>query len=129
MRAPLEPDAQALVERINAMQPADAAPAEMDVEQSRQGLAMFMALGGPGPDVAKTEDRTIPGPDGEIPIRIYWPSGEANLPVVVFFHGGGWTLGSIQTHDGVAKQLCIGAGAIVVSVEYRLAPENKFPAA
>jgi acetyl esterase len=101
----------------------------MDVEQTRQGFAMFMPMGGAGPDVAKTEDRTIPGPAGEIPIRIYWPSGDANRPVIVFFHGGGWTIGTIQTHDSVAKQLCVGADAIVVNVEYRLAPENKFPAA
>lgn len=135
MRAPLEPDAQALVDRLAAMQPpateqpADAAPVEMDVDQTRQQFAMFMTLGGPGPDVAKTEDRTIPGPAGDIPIRIHWPSGDANLPIVAFFHGGGWTIGTIQTHDAIAKQLCVGAKAIVVNVEYRLAPENKFPAA
>jgi acetyl esterase len=77
----------------------------------------------------KVEDRTIPGTDGEIPIRVYRPSDAAALPVVVWFHGGGWVLGSLDTHDNHCRQLSDDVDAIVVSVDYRLAPEAKFPAA
>ena len=74
------------------------------------------------------EDRTISGPGGELPIRVYRPDVNGTPPVVVFFHGGGWTIGSIASHDAVAAQLAVRTGAVVVSVEYRLAPEAKFPA-
>jgi acetyl esterase len=76
-------------------------------------------------------DRSIEGPDGgEIPLRIYTPSGGGDaLPVLVLFHGGGFIAGSPDSHDGGARELCALARAIVVSVDYRLAPEHKFPAA
>src|SRR5262245_1883611 len=82
------------------------------------------------PDV-RTEDRTIDGPAGPIPIRIYWPPSrsDATLPVVVFLHGGGWCVGDLDTYDGDARNHAVGAGAVVVSVEYRLAPEHPYPAA
>jgi acetyl esterase/lipase len=82
------------------------------------------------PDVL-TEDRLIDGPAGSIPIRIYRPptDGEGPLPVVVFLHGGGWSVGDLDTYDGVARNHAVGAGAVVVSVDYRLAPEHPFPAA
>jgi acetyl esterase len=73
--------------------------------------------------------RTIPGPAGAIPVRVYRPSAAAELPIVVWFHGGGWVLGSLDTHDNLCRQLSEAVDAIVVSVEYRLAPEAKFPAA
>jgi acetyl esterase len=79
--------------------------------------------------VARIEDRTIPGPAGEIPVRIYAPSTDDTLPVLVFFHGGGWVLGSIDTHDMLCRALANRAGCMVVSVDYRLAPEARFPAA
>jgi len=82
----------------------------------------------PGPEV-DTEDRTIPGPNGDIPVRIYRPEGDGPFPVVVFFHGGGFVIGSITSHDATCRSLCQKAGAVVVSVEYRLAPEYPFPAA
>jgi acetyl esterase/lipase len=82
------------------------------------------------PDV-RTEDRTIAGPAGPIPIRVYRPpmDSEATLPVVVFVHGGGWSVGDLDTCDGDARNHAVGAGAVVVSVEYRLAPEHPYPAA
>jgi acetyl esterase len=81
------------------------------------------------PDV-RTEDRTIDGPAGAIPIRVYWPpSSEPTLPVVVFLHGGGWSVGDLDTYDGDARHHAVGADAVVVSVDYRLAPEHPYPAA
>lgn len=90
-------------------------------------LAQSAALGKPE-TVAKVENRTIPGPEGEIPIRLYTPSATGPLVGLVFFHGGGWVIGSIDTHDNLCRSIANAAGCIVVSVEYRLAPEHKFPA-
>jgi len=81
------------------------------------------------PAVAATEDGSIPGPDGDLPVRVYRPDGPGPFPTVVFFHGGGFVLGSISTHDRLCRRLTRETGAVVVSVEYRLAPEHPFPAA
>ena len=85
----------------------------------------------PVEDVARTEDRVIPGADGtELPVRIYWPSSSNEpLPVVVFFHGGGWVIGGIDSHDGQVREMVNRTGMVYVSVDYRLAPEARFPAA
>ena len=82
----------------------------------------------------RVEDRAIPGPAGPIDVRIYWPPGHgaggpAKGPVVLFFHGGGFVMGDLDTHDAAARQHAVGADAIVVSVDYRLAPEHPYPAA
>jgi acetyl esterase/lipase len=84
----------------------------------------------------RVEDRTIPGPAGSIAVRIYWPPSHSNdqpdgdaAPVVLYFHGGGFVIGDLDTHDGTARQHAVGADAIVVSVDYRLAPEHPYPAA
>lgn len=78
----------------------------------------------------RTEDRVIDGPAGPIPIRIYWPpNADEPPPVVVFFHGGGFALGDLDTHDGLARLHAVGAAAVVVAVDYRLAPEHPHPAA
>lgn len=82
-----------------------------------------------GPEVGKVENKNIPGPHGEIPIRIYTPSGSGPFPVLMLFHGGGFVFGNIDTYEGNARRICVGANCIVVNVEYRVAPENKFPAA
>ena len=79
--------------------------------------------------VASTEDRTVPGAQGPLRARVYRPGGEGPFPVVAFFHGGGFVIGDLDTHDNMARHVCRGANAIVVSVEYRLAPEHRFPAA
>ena len=84
----------------------------------------------------RVEDRAIPGPAGSLDIRIYWPpshsdgdGGGVAPPVVLYFHGGGFVVGDLDTHDGSARQHAVGADAIVVSVDYRLAPEHPYPAA
>ena len=76
----------------------------------------------------KSMDRTVDGAVGKIPARIYTPDGGGPFPVIVYFHGGGWVIGDKQVYDGGARGLAKEANAVVVSVDYRLAPENKFPA-
>jgi acetyl esterase len=83
----------------------------------------------PGPEVHRVEDMEIPGPEGPIPVRIYWPGEETGLPLLVWYHGGGWTIGNLDAADATARRLCTLAGCIVVSVDYRLAPEDPHPAA
>lgn len=79
--------------------------------------------------VHAVDDRTIPGPAGPLPVRVFRPSSASNLPVLVWFHGGGWVTGNLDTHDQLGRLLADHVGAVVVSVDYRLAPEAKFPAA
>jgi acetyl esterase len=103
---------------------------EMTVEQAREAILGMRELAGPPEEVAKVEDRTIPGPSGvQIPFRIYTPSGQGPLPVLAYFHGGGWVIGNLETVDAPCRALANGAGCVVVSVDYRLAPEHTFPAA
>src|SRR6188508_2744 len=78
--------------------------------------------------VHRVEDRTIPGPGGEIPIRIYAPRATGPLPVLIYFHGGGWVVGNLDSHDVIGRALANQAECMVISVDYRLAPEHKFPA-
>ncbi|EYB69101.1 Alpha/beta hydrolase fold-3 [Deinococcus phoenicis] len=78
--------------------------------------------------IAGTRDLTIPGPASDLPARLYTPEGEGPFPLTVFFHGGGFVAYNIETHDSVCRELCAGAGAAVLSVDYRLAPEHRFPA-
>lgn len=87
------------------------------------------AFKGRPPALADVEDREIPGPGGTLPVRIYTPKTGAFLPVVVYFHGGGWFMGDLDTHDVVCRKLAIASSSIVVAVDYRLAPEHPFPAA
>jgi acetyl esterase len=77
--------------------------------------------------VASTEDRTVPGPDGDLPVRIYRPTADEGAPAAVFFHGGGWVIGSIASHDAFCTALAARSGVVVVSVGYRLSPEAAFP--
>ncbi|WP_156296378.1 alpha/beta hydrolase [Mycobacterium paragordonae] len=100
------------------------------VEVARAQLAALKAPPELLPDL-RIEDRTIGyGDRTDIPVRVYWPptAAQENLPVVVFYHGGGWALGDLDTHDHVARAHAVGADAIVVSVDYRLAPEHPYPA-
>ena len=79
--------------------------------------------------VARVEERMIPGPAGESRLRLYWPQAAPPVPAIVYYHGGGHVIGSLDTHDLVARNLCAGAEALVASVDYRMGPEHKFPAA
>ena len=79
-------------------------------------------------EVASVEDLTLPGPAGDVPARVYRPGADGACPTVVFFHGGGYVIGDLDTHDNQARTLCREADAVVLSVGYRLAPEHPFPA-
>jgi acetyl esterase len=124
---PLDPQARFVLDQIAAqggMELTDLSPVE-----ARQMFEQ-MRVPVPGEAVAQVEDRTIPGPDGAIPVRIYVPeSAGTQPPAVAFFHGGGWVIGSLDTHDNTCRALANRAAAVVVSVDYRLAPEHRFPAA
>ena len=101
-------------------------PAQMRAQYERT----FKERGIVPTPVGAVEDGSIPGPGGDLPVRIYRPDLNAgDLPALVYFHGGGHVVGSLDTHDAVARNLCNGAGCVVMSVGYRLAPEHKFPAA
>ena len=124
----LDPAAKAVMDMMEENGVSFAGIASMTAVELRNR----MQLGDmPVEDVARTEDRVIAGPDGtELPIRIYWAevTNEAR-PVVVFFHGGGWVIGGIDSHDGQVREMVNRTGMVFVSVDYRLAPEAKFPAA
>ncbi|MFB6219755.1 MAG: alpha/beta hydrolase [Halobacteriaceae archaeon] len=79
--------------------------------------------------VDQTRDLSVPGPEGGIPVRLYWPEGEGPHPVLVWIHGGGWVRGTLDTAGGMARAFARRADCMVVSVDYRQAPEHPFPAA
>ena len=112
----------------------DAVPLEFTIDDGVEvARERFRAVQPPAAllPAMRIEERTVGyGALGDIPVRIYWPPVDAHtdLPVVVFYHGGGWAIGDLDTHDHVARAHAIGAEAIVVSVDYRLAPEHPFPA-
>ena len=108
----------------------DGPPAhEVPVDQARAGHEAETAnLSGPGEPVAEVRDLEVPSPADAIPARLYRPEGDGPLPLVVYLHGGGWMLGSIESFDTVVRALANASGAMVLSVGYRLAPEAPFPA-
>jgi acetyl esterase len=128
MPMPLDPDAEILLEMVRAanrpaFETVGAAEARLLFNAGRKVLA-------PDPmPVAELRELAIPGPGGPIPARLYRAAASSILPVLVFFHGGGWVVGDIESHDTVCRHLANRAGCAVVSVDYRLAPEHKFPAA
>jgi acetyl esterase len=103
-------------------------PREMRADRAAKAGVMA-ALAGPVQEVARVESRTIPGPAQPIPIRVYWPESGKNLPALVYYHGGGWVAGTLDSHDRTVRALTNTSGCVVISVDYRLAPEHKFPAA
>ena len=126
---PIHPQAQEvldLLEQFGVSQLSD-----LSVEDARN-LIVTMAAERPGPDVAEVRDLKVPGPAGDIPVRFYRPAGSSpsdQLAVLVYFHGGGWVIGNLESHDGTARWLANRAGVAVASVDYRLGPEHVFPAA
>ncbi|QKV79479.1 alpha/beta hydrolase [Amycolatopsis sp. Hca4] len=117
--------------RVSRLAPFDAPHRNGSLVRARAELNLAGALAGAGvcPGV-RTRDRSWPGPGGPLPLRLYEPAGvPAPAPAIVYFHGGGFVLGSIDTHEGACRLLAEEAGVRVVSIGYRLAPEHPFPAA
>src|SRR2546422_11695842 len=124
----MDPKAQVVGEFVKSIRVPGVYP---PLPELRQQLRTMVALmDEPAPALARAEDIRIPGPAGEIPARVYAARAEgAPLPAVAYFHGGGWGQGDLETHHGLCARLARHAGALVVAVDYRLAPEHKFPAA
>jgi acetyl esterase len=122
----LRPDVAAI---LDALGPSRTVPFETmtPAEVREQSLARRRVVE-PIP-LPRVEDRTIPGAAGEIPLRLYWPDAEPPLAALVYYHGGGWVLGDLDGFDATTRGYASGAGVLVVSVDYRLAPEHPFPAA
>ncbi len=129
----LDPQAQKVLDEMAAVGRPELhtlTPAE-----ARVVALTFAVMGGEPEPIARVEDRKAPGPRGDIPLRIYTPKGPKGskgndaFPLLVYFHGGGWVVCNLDTHDGICRALANAAGCMVASVDYRLAPEHKFPAA
>ena len=124
---PVHPEVQAF---LDAQAQIEAPPiTEQTPEMAREGYRATAEAIGPGPEMHSVADRTIDGPAGTIALRVYRPSAEGNLPILIYYHGGGWVIGDLDTHDRACRELAEGSGCLVVSVDYRLAPEAPFPAA
>ncbi|MGM0583892.1 MAG: alpha/beta hydrolase [Pseudomonadota bacterium] len=126
----LDPDAAAVLETLNS--PGRPSYDQLSVEEARAAYeAARAATTGEPVSLPVVRDISLDGPAGPIPARLYRPrpeNGEA-LPALVFFHGGGWVLGGLDSHDGLCRRLASASGCAVVAVDYRLAPEHRFPAA
>ena len=120
---PLDPQVKQVMESVAAL----GLPAAHTVSPAEARANAKVRPRAPGPEVAKVEDRTIPGPDGGLPVRIYTPEGAGPFPILAWYHGGGWVVGDLESADASARNLCVGGECVVVSVDYRLAPETKFP--
>jgi acetyl esterase len=115
--------AAAKLRPIEAMTPAEAREQMEATARARKAEPL---------PVARVEERTMPGPGGPIRLRLYWPTASGSgrpVPAIIYYHGGGHVIGSLDTHDLIARNLCAGAEALVASVDYRMGPEHKFPAA
>jgi len=123
---PLDPQVRQLLDQLEAA--GGPAITEQTPEEAR-GLirALAMLEGAPEP-VSNVQDATAQGPAGDIPVRVYRPEGAAPLPLLLWYHGGGFVIGDLDTADRTARKLAVGSGALVVSIDYRLAPEHPAPA-
>lgn len=128
----LDPQTATVLADLNG--PNVARVSDLSPPEARDAIERFVAKWDlkPRPDIGSVEDISIPGgaPGVELPARIYRPAGtEGALPILVFVHAGGYVFGSIETHDSFCRLICAGAECLVLSFEYRLSPEHKFPAA
>jgi len=124
---PLDPQAQKLVDAFAAL---NLKPVEESTpEEARESIRSRTAALGPFEDVAAVTDHRVPVKSGEITVRVYSPGGKGPLPALVFYHGGGWVIGDLYTHDGICRSITNAANCIVAGVDYRLAPEQKYPVA
>ena len=122
---PVDPQIQKILDVIATLPPMHT----LSVAEARARMEKRPETGLRIATVAKVEDRVIARAGGAIPLRVYTPQGSGPFPLIVFFHGSGFVVCSLDSHDAMCRNLCGGSGAVVVSVDYRLAPEAKFPAA
>ena len=128
---PLHPEIQPIVDLVNAGA-AEAPPAaDQTVEMRRQAYHDLVGFVPPGPEMALVRDSVVDIGASPVPVRVYDPQGreQGSGGVLVYYHGGGWCIGDLDTHDEVCRQLAEQSGSVVVAVDYRLAPESLFPAA
>ena len=128
----MDPQVEGLLQMMAAQTAAANVPpmTALPADVARAGAEVsFQAFNAPMPESVAIADRTIPGPAGEIPVKVFTPKGTGPFPLLVFLHGGGWVIGSPATHAKLSAELAEGAGVVVVSVHYRLAPEHPAPAA
>jgi acetyl esterase/lipase len=123
----LQPDVQMVLEEVAALNPP--ALESLTPGQAREAVLQGTALRPPGPDVGEIVDGAFPAAAGDLSYRLYRPPSPGPHPVLVYFHGGGWVLGDAQSDDPLCRDLCVRTDAIIVSVDYRHAPEHRFPAA
>jgi acetyl esterase len=121
---PVDPQIQALLDQGTGVPATHTLPLDVARAQYEARIALMAPAG----DIASVREQTIDGPGGPLRIRIYTPRGTGPFPLLVFFHGSGFVLCSLDTHDGMCRNLCAGSECVVASVDYRLAPEHKFPA-
>lgn len=124
-QGPADPQVRAVLEKMVAAGVAQ----PTTVEDVRKAYLFYPKLSGTPEHVFRIEDRQIPGPAGNLTVRVYSPSSTRGLPILVFFHGGGFVAGSLDTHDTPLRSVANRCECMIVSVAYRLAPENKYPAA
>ncbi len=123
----LQPDVAMVMDMMASL---DLPPLEtMSPTDARAFMEASAAMRPPGPEVGEVIDGVLPGADGDLRYRLYRPVGSAPHPIVAYFHGGGWVLGSEESDDPFCRDLCVRSGAVIVSVDYRHAPEHVFPAA
>jgi acetyl esterase len=120
---PLDPQAQQVIDLIAEL----GLPPNHTVSPEEARINAASRPRAAGPEVAKVEDRKISGSGPEIPVRIYTPAGPGPFPILVWYHGGGWVIGDLESADASARHLTVGAEYVTVSVDYRLAPDTKFP--
>jgi acetyl esterase len=124
----MDPKAQIVGEFVKSIRVPGYVPPLPELRQQLRTMVSLMDE--PAPALPRVEDIRLPGPAGEIPARVYAPrAGSTAQPVVAYFHGGGWVQGDLETHHGLCARLAEHSGGLVVAVDYRLAPEHKFPAA
>jgi len=123
----LAPDARQLLDQLEKLHPPITSLSVEEVRRLRE--VIYPKLWGEKEAIANVEDRFIPGAAGEIQARVYQPAINAPLPLLVYFHGGGWVTCSVDAYDGLCRAIANRAECVVVSVNYRLAPEHKFPSA
>ena len=124
---PLDPQVQAVLAMMDAQ--GGKSFEEMSVPEVRQEVMGWRALQGALEPVASVADRTVPGPAGELPVRIFVPEGDGPFAVLLYIHGGGWVFGNLEVAEPSCRSLANATGCIVVATQYRLAPETKFPGA